>query len=642
MTLGFILVVLMCAIMPYNDNYVVATSLSGNFFPIGALAALLLLVLGINPLLIACGRRERIWTSPEIISVWTMLLVSAGIPSSGLLRYLIPQIVAPYYFAHPNNGWAAGIPSQLPRRLLVTDPAAVRGFFQGLDRGETIPWHSWAEPLAWWAVFTAFLFLAYFCLSALLRRQWAEYEKFTFPLVQLPLLLSEEPEPAHRFNKLLRSPLLWLGVVSVTCLHTARGLHLFVPTLPDIPMAWHSQSFITIWPWSAVNDIEFAVYPLMLGFAYLLSSEVCLSLWLFYLLFKVQVLFANLNNWNLAGAPAGNTLGPAFVVYHETGGVLMMALWLLYSMRGHLADIWRKAVHRDAGVDDAREPLSYRFALFGAAAAFIGLYCWLTLVAGIQALMAFGLLAGAFMVFLVLSWLVAQAGLLFVSETFSSPHIMTTIAGSAPFNSQSLVMSAIAEHVGWYDAREFMMPSLMNAGQAAAATRLSSRSLTRTLATCVVVATLVGGAASIWLPYTHGGALALKNSWAYINAPQVPMQWISGLASGHRLPDGNGILHIIGGALFVLAMLVSRSWLPGFELHPAGFLVASSWAMYTLWFSLFLGWLIKAPILRYGGIAGYRTLLPLFLGLILGDCMNAIIWTIIGILTGTGYTLLPS
>jgi hypothetical protein len=99
---------------------------------------------------------------------------------------------------------------------------------------------------------------------------------------------------------------------------------------------------------------------------------------------------------------------------------------------------------------------------------------------------------------------------------------------------------------------------------------------------------------------------------------------------------------ILGGALFALTLLLCRTYLPWFGIHPAGFMVAGSWAMYMLWFSLFLGWLIKAPVMRYGGIRLYRLLLPFFLGLILGDCLNAMAWTVIGLLTGTGYNLLPN
>src|SRR5438067_1138934 len=91
--LGLCLALLMCAVMPYNDYFVAATYLSGNFFPIGGVAALLLLTLGVNPVLIALGRRDRIFQPFEMITVWSMIVVVAGIPSSGLMRYLIPHLV---------------------------------------------------------------------------------------------------------------------------------------------------------------------------------------------------------------------------------------------------------------------------------------------------------------------------------------------------------------------------------------------------------------------------------------------------------------------------------------------------------------------------------------------------------------------
>ncbi|MDQ2798067.1 MAG: hypothetical protein M3Y13_00305 [Armatimonadota bacterium] len=69
--------------------------------------------------------------------------------------------------------------------------------------------------------------------------------------------------------------------------------------------------------------------------------------------------------------------------------------------------------------------------------------------------------------------------------------------------------------------------------------------------------------------------------------------------------------------------------------------MAETYPMYTLWFSLLLGWLLKAPIVRYGGLQGYQRLLPFFLGLMLGDCANALVWAVIGLTTKTGYSLLP-
>jgi hypothetical protein len=69
-----------------------------------------------------------------------------------------------------------------------------------------------------------------------------------------------------------------------------------------------------------------------------------------------------------------------------------------------------------------------------------------------------------------------------------------------------------------------------------------------------------------------------------------------------------------------------------FPFHPVGFAVSSSWSMHLLWLPLFIAWVIKLTILRYGGLKLYKQALPLFLGLILGECVVGSFWTIWGII----------
>ena len=630
-----------CALTPYNDYYIAATYLSGNFFPIGALGAILVLILAVNPLLIAVGKRDKTFRTTEIITVWSLIIVAVGIPSSGLMRYLIPHVIAAPYYASASNGWNGLIVSHLPDRLIIKDPYAYNRFFEGLHRGESIPWGVWGGPLFWWGLFVALLYTAFFCLSSLVRKQWVENERFTFPLVRLPLLLAEAPEPGQKFNGLVRSWPLWLGVGLTTALHLTKGMHLFYPTIPDVTTSIHSSDYFTERPWNGLNDINLAVYPLIIGISYLMSSEVCVSLWLFYLIFKLQTMFGSLYAWDMSGAGTGWAMGPAFVSYEEAGGAVMLTLWTLWSARLHLREVWRKAVHNDPTVDDAAEALPYRFALFGLIGAYAGMFAWLTVAAGIQPLLAGGVLVGSLIVFVLLSWLVAQAGLLFIQQAYSPAQLTTVLFGTMPFDARSLAMSSITEHVGWQDAREFMMPPLLNSMKASAETGLNARSLLRSMALCVVLATVVSAVVSIWLPYTHGGGTSIHNRWTYVDAPQLSLSWTAAQVQNPKPPNLGGILQMAGGAVFTLLVFVCRSSIPGFSLHPAGFLVAATYPMYMMWFSLFLGWLLKGPIVRYGGMRGYRLALPFFLGLVLGDCLNAIGWVVIGLITHTGYSLLP-
>ncbi len=90
----------------------------------------------------------------------------------------------------------------------------------------------------------------------------------------------------------------------------------------------------------------------------------------------------------------------------------------------------------------------------------------------------------------------------------------------------------------------------------------------------------------------------------------------------------------IGGLVMVLLMIARHRYL-WWPIHYIGFPIGDSWVMGWAWFSVFLGWLLKTIILKYGGIQTYRSLRPFFMGLILGQLTCGSIWMIIDLITGT-------
>lgn len=56
--------------------------------------------------------------------------------------------------------------------------------------------------------------------------------------------------------------------------------------------------------------------------------------------------------------------------------------------------------------------------------------------------------------------------------------------------------------------------------------------------------------------------------------------------------------------------------------------------MYFAWSSMFIAWLLKLTILRYGGSHLYRRLQPLFLGIVLGQVSSHGLWMIVDYFTG--------
>ena len=75
--------------------------------------------------------------------------------------------------------------------------------------------------------------------------------------------------------------------------------------------------------------------------------------------------------------------------------------------------------------------------------------------------------------------------------------------------------------------------------------------------------------------------------------------------------------------------LFFRDTLPQLEV------LSNAWGANVTWFPVFISWVIKSLILRYGGLKIDRKAAPLFMGLILCDFLTGCIWSIIGTLFRT-------
>jgi hypothetical protein len=64
--------------------------------------------------------------------------------------------------------------------------------------------------------------------------------------------------------------------------------------------------------------------------------------------------------------------------------------------------------------------------------------------------------------------------------------------------------------------------------------------------------------------------------------------------------------------------------------------------MEMFWFSILIGWVAKVFVMTFLGASVYRRVLPLLLGMVLGECLAAAFWAILGLVTGTpGISILP-
>jgi hypothetical protein len=82
------------------------------------------------------------------------------------------------------------------------------------------------------------------------------------------------------------------------------------------------------------------------------------------------------------------------------------------------------------------------------------------------------------------------------------------------------------------------------------------------------------------------------------------------------------------------AMTYVKNHFVGFPFHPIGLALGLTHPVSSAWFSVFLAWVVKAIILKYGGAKVYLSVRPFFLGLVLGTFVSAGIWLVIDALTG--------
>ncbi|GIX07038.1 MAG: hypothetical protein KatS3mg115_1441 [Candidatus Poribacteria bacterium] len=621
--LGLIYVFFVALITPYNDYYIRNTFLIGNHFPIGPFFLFSVTILLCNGLL---WRWRPGWAlrPAELMTLWVMMTVASTVPSSGYLRYHLFMLTAPHYFATPENDWENLLLPYLPDWLIVTDPYAVRTFYEGVGRDGVIPWRVWIRPILIWSGYAGLIWFSLFCLAAILRKQWSERERFQFPLVKLPVEMVEAPKPGRAWNRFFHDPRMWAGFAVPVVIHTLGGLHAHFPSVPHLPMYFYPDRYLTARPWYALRSVVIFIYPSVVGFTYLLSLDVSLSFWLFYVLYKVQsvllvVFGSNVSGWTLANR-------------QEMGAYLALVAYVLWLARPHLKTVFLAAIGRRQ-VSDQNEPLPYSAAFWGLTLGTLAMALFWHL-AGMSFWLALSLHLLFYIMCIVLSWMVTDGGFLFLLAIFRPSDYLIIPLGTARFSNRDLVLLAY-EKTFMFDLREFVMPHYLNGFKAAESVGVSPRRWGVPTALALAISLLGAYIGGLWVWYTKGGL-----NLAYWYAPEPFDRAARQILSQTRTNwQEVGFIGIGASVMtFLIAMRMRFIW---WRIHPLGYAMTTSWAPYTVWFSFFLGWLFKGLILKAGGFRSYRAFRPFFLGVVVGEAIMAGIWVIVGLFTGVAYRIMP-
>jgi hypothetical protein len=169
---------------PYGHYVAKSWAIGWGSLPGGVVFALFLLVV-VSSLLARVSPRHAFTRGELLVTYGTTIIAYPMIRM--YLPYLLGILSYAFYRASPENDWEHLIWPHIPPWSHLARPEAVAWFWEGVPKGQAAPWGAWAAPMLIWGTFTAALMVAVFCLAALLRRDWIESQRLSFPLVEVPL-----------------------------------------------------------------------------------------------------------------------------------------------------------------------------------------------------------------------------------------------------------------------------------------------------------------------------------------------------------------------------------------------------------------------------------------------------------------------
>lgn len=661
--LGVLGVLFISSLTAYNDFVVFNTYLIGSALPLGLLLFFLGFVLLVNVPLNR-WRPHRALGRGELAVALGMTLVSCGIPASGLMRYLPAQLVAPYYHAAGSAeiramldesrlaDWVYPTFASDSARDRAADPIVThfwnrdpRPRLTWLDNWRAVPWAAWVRPAVSWGVLLVAVYGMIFCGAVIVRRQWVENERLPFPIATVFTSLIESPPRGRALNSLFSARSFWIAAGAVFAIHAVNALATYSPRhWPRIPLGYDLSTLLVNPPWSNVDWAfpKAGIYFSVVGMMFFVQTKVAFSLWVFYAVFyqAERMLLIPLGRFH-----EGMQMDQRF------GALVVYAFAILYVGRGQWMLIARQMFRAPLPEEPQGRYLPYRAAGWGLVGCCCAIGAWLV-AAGASVPGAAVIVLMLLMVLLVTARAIAETGMIFmqVDVPLYQPWVyaIQTVGPAMQTRTTmpSLYLAAVMGTVLARDVREPMPAYATHALKVADDNAFAGERDWRravpfmvVMALALLLAYVVSGAGMLYVEYNYSATLdreqiAPLNTWAMVGGAR---SWTIDPPTQY-LPPGDGPPHAhdrLGNFTFGAAVTAMLSWLRlryvGWPLHPLGFLLAYTYPLQVLWFSIFVGWLMKVVLTRFGGAELFRRSRAVFIGLILGEVMASAFWLVVSL-----------
>ena len=569
--------------------------------------------------------RKFAFNKADLVLIYIMLTMAAAVPNQAFVGYVIPCIAGFFYYATPENKWNDLFLADIPK-WMVPDVEAAELLHEGLLPGESIPWQGWSEPLTYWYLLFLALSLMMICLSVVLHRQWSVHERLEYPMVQLPLHMIERSTGTFApLGPFFRNRWTWIGFLVPFLLLGLKGLHHYYPAVPVFSLGFGGIALM-----DGAFVLSFHTNYAWVGISYLVNLEVTLSIWVFWILGKLQqALFGTFGIAPTEILSFYSLHSTADLAHQATGACWVFVVWGLWVARRHLKQVLSNAFGRKV-VDDSEELISYRAAVFGLIGSMLFIAVWLW-KSGIPLVVLPMFLVSAVIFYIMITRVVATAGVATARSPMISAFVVISGLGSALIGTKGLV--ALTFTYLWHsEMRLFPMIVCANNLKLAEVIRGPKVRLFWAICLALVVSLLAATWIILYLCYTHGG-INLHTFFMHNQTIRIFNDMARQIQ--HPVgPDWRGWGFTGLGAAIEAGLIYAQQRFFWWPLHPVGFVIANGWLTGQIWFAVFLGWASKFVIMKHGGMRVFLAARPFFLGLIMGEATAAGTWLVIDYLVG--------
>ena len=532
-----------------------------------------------------------------------MVTMVSTISGHAMMAILMGTLAHPFWFATPENEWAQLFLHHIPEWLTVHDSEWLAGYYEG-ESSIYFQEHLriWVKPILIWSSFIFLLYGSLLCLGLLLRKQWMEREKLSFPLTQLPLQMVTN-------RKFFLSRALWIGFGIAALLRVMGGLHDLFPVIPTFPTSFRLDRYITERPWNAVGYVSMSFNLAIVGLTYFMPLDLAFSTWFFFWLTRAERV--------IASALGLTNIGKLYLNERASGAWVGIAVLTIWMGRRHFIRFFKHLVGVEQG-DDVNEPFSYRTTAILTVLSIVGVFgfCYLAGMS-LWVIAVFYLLFVAFAI--AIGRVRAELGPPYHEVIGINPRgMMVNMFGTRNLGASNLTIMTFLYAFNRCN-RSHPMPNQVES------LRIGDRGGIpgKTLVLCMALAIGIGAVATFWtylqVGYQYGVLARCEGhvghfGWESFNPLQSWLQY-------PKEVNYPAITFMSGGFLFVFLLHFLRTHLMWWTLHPSGYVLSgASWGgLIYFWFPVMVSWLIKFMILKFSGWQAYRRAIPFFLGLVLGD-----------------------